>query len=125
MNRVGDQRQRVRGVTENKLRADDSRVERNTDGKREAEIVGRMAVPGMAVSGMILSGMAMGVRMVVMIVVVGHGARDNRCGGSLASTATIMRPRKAEYYYGNATNARHPSCAERVVEPAEPGRERG
>jgi hypothetical protein len=82
-------------------------------------------VPGMAVSGMILSGMAMGVRMVVMIVVVGHGARDNRCGVSLVSTATIMRPRKAEYYYGNTTNTRHPACAERVVEPAGPRRERG
>jgi hypothetical protein len=48
-----------------------------------------MAVPDMTV----------GVRM---IVTMGHGARDNRCGGSLVSTTTIMRERKTEYYYGNA-----------------------
>src|SRR5580704_10746455 len=87
MHSVGDQRQRVCGVAENKLGADDQSVERHTDGKRKPEIVRRMTVPGMtvpgiAVPGMAVSGMIVGMRMVVMIVVMGHGAHDNHCGVS-------------------------------------------
>ena len=71
MDGVGNQRQRIRGIAKNQLRNDEHRVERNACGKRESKIVRRMAVPGMA----------MPVRMVVvMIVMMGHAACDNRCG---------------------------------------------
>ena len=79
MNGVGYQRQRVRGVAENELRGDERRIECNAHGKRKPETVRRVAVPGMTVDG----------RMVVMIVVMGHGACDNRFGGRLVSTAAI------------------------------------
>jgi len=70
MNGVGYQRQRVRGVAENELRGDENRIECNARGKRKPEIVRRVAVPGMTVS----------VSMVVMIVLMSHGAYDSRCG---------------------------------------------
>src|SRR5260370_3737063 len=70
MNGVGYQRQRVRGVAENELRGDERRIECNAHGKRKPDTVRCVAVPGMTV----------GVRMVVTIVLMGHGAYANRCG---------------------------------------------
>ena len=62
VNRVRNQRQRVGGIAETEFRRDESDVESNTDGECDAEMVGRVAVPGM--------GMVVG----VIVVVMGHFA---------------------------------------------------
>ncbi len=61
MRGVGDQRQRVRRVAEPQFSGNDQCIERDADGKREAEIIRRMAMPGMIVR-------------VGMIVMIGHAA---------------------------------------------------
>ena len=77
MDGVRNQRKRVRLVTEHEFGCHEQRVERGAERKREAEMVGGMAVAGMGV--VVRIAMAMSVAMVmrvVVMVVMGHGACD-------------------------------------------------
>jgi hypothetical protein len=60
---VGDQRQRVGGVTENQLCRNNSGIEHDPDSERRAEAVRRVGVTDMAVS----VGMIMGMIVVMMV----------------------------------------------------------
>ena len=80
MDGVRNQRKRVRLVTEHEFGCHEQRVERGAERKCEAEMVGRMAVPGMGVVVRMAMSVAMVMRVivVVMVVLLGHALQKYR-----------------------------------------------
>ncbi len=74
MNRIGNQRQRVRGIAKNQLRDHEHRVERDARSERKSEMIRRVAVPGMAVRMAMSVPVVVSMGMVMMVVLMGHGA---------------------------------------------------